>query len=348
MEDGEEDKPQEGKSIIGVNFTDFFGLSKSAAELRKASENVLKSLEKGIGKLSEPVTTILQAKADEKSLVIRGDAEIEIIKKKIDLYSTFVKTIETSGGSRELIELAHRSYSREALEGIERQGVREKVGHYLLEELHNINNEEVIDRAIDSDWLTLFWDTVEKKSSEDIQRIYAKILAGECLRPGSFSSRLLHILSIMTQKDAMAFETICNMSIRDEGGTFLIEPLEEFENFLQNEITSHEELGDYVIEDLESLGLLGRSSMIAFHEEEDGTEKDIGGVRCTIIVTDGELLATNQNYITGIPFTMPAEELRSIISLTQNKPYFYALKSFTAEHLGIELRPNNESKAHNK
>jgi len=256
------------------------------------------------------------------------------------LYSTFIKSIETSGGSIELIELAHRSYSRESLEGIVRQGIREKVGHYLLEELHQINNEEVIDRAIDNDWLTLFWDTVEKKSSEDIQRIYAKILAGECLRPGSFSPRLLHILSIMTQKDAMAFETICNMSIRDEGGTFLIEPLQEFENFLQKEITTHEGLGDYVIEDLESLGLLGRSSMVAFHEEEDGTQKDIGGVTCTVVVTNSELLTKNQHYITGIPFTMPAEELRSIIRLTQNKPYFYALKNFTAEYLGIELKPN--------
>ncbi len=343
MEDSnEEDKSQEGKGLVSINVSDIFGLSKYAAELRKASENVLKSLEKGVGRLSEPVTTILQAKADAKALVIRGDAEVEIIKKKMELYSTVVKTIEASGGSRELIELAHRSFSREALENLERQGVREKVGHYLLEELHHMKNEEVIDSTIDTDWLTLFWDTVEKKSSEDIQRIYAKILAGECLRPGSFSSRLLHILSIMTQKDAIAFETICNMSIRDEGGTFLIEPLEEFENFLQKEIVSHKELGDYVIEDLESLGLLGRSSMVAFHEEEDGTQKDIGGVSCMVAVTDSELLKSNQHYITGIPFTTPAEELRSIINLTQNKPYFYALKEFTAEYLGIELRPNSE------
>jgi hypothetical protein len=225
---------------------------------------------------------------------------------------------------------------------LETQEIREKVGYYLVEELQNLDHKEIWIKEIDSDWLTLFWSTVEKKSSEDIQRIYARILAGECLRPGSHSSRLLHILSIMTQKDAQAFELICNISIQDEGGVFLIEPIEEFDNFLEAEIVSHEELGDFVIEDLESLGLLGRAKMVAFHEDENGTKKNIGGVVCTLNIVDSELLNENMHYITGIPFTKPAEELRSIISLEQNKAYFAALSKFALEHLGLELVETNK------
>jgi hypothetical protein len=305
MQEGEEKKDADSQGLVSVTISDVFGLAKSASELRKAAENVQKSLERG----------------------------------EVELYSDLVKTLERLGSSGELIQLAHRSCNREALESIQAQGIREKVAYYLMEELQNIDRDEVLNADIDNDWLTLFWSTVERKSSEDIQRIYARILAGECLRPGSHSSRLLHILSIMTQRDAKAFELICNMSIQDEGGVFLIEPVEEFDNFLEVEIANQSEFSDFVIADLESLGLLGRASMIAFHEDEDGTQKDIGGVACMLKIVDSKRLADNQQYITGIPFTKPAEELRSIICLAQNKPYFNALRKFSLAHLGVDLIP---------
>lgn len=135
------------------------------------------------------------------------------------------------------------------------------------------------------------------------------------------------------------------MSIHDAGGTYLLEPIEEFDNFLQKTITGMEGMGDYVIEDLESLGLLGRSSMVTFHEEEDGAEKNIGGVACTVHIKDKELLSSNEHYITGIPFTKPAEELRSLLSLQPNQKYFVALCNFVQEYLGVELRIRYEKKA---
>jgi hypothetical protein len=82
--------------------------------------------------------------------------------------------------------------------------------------------------------------------------------------------------------------------------------------------------------------------MVAFHEDENGTKKNIGGVVCTLNIVDSELLNENMHYITGIPFTKPAEELRSIISLEQNKAYFAALSKFALEHLGLELVETNK------
>jgi hypothetical protein len=121
--------------------------------------------------------------------------------------------------------------------------------------------------------------------------------------------------------------------------SFVLEPLEEFDNFVQEAITNMEGMGDSVIEDMESLGLLGRSSMVAFHRNEHGTIKDIGGYRRKVLVIDEALPSSHQTYVTGIPFAKPAEELRSIISLEPNDGYFDALRKFVQEHVGIELQP---------
>ena len=224
----DEEKTEEksdSKALIDIKISDVLGLSKSAIEVRKATENIIKAFEKGIGKISNPIITILQAKADAKALTVRGEAEIQLVEKKLGLFLKSTNLLRDAGISEEFTELSLRYLERQILEGVTKQDVREKVAGLLFEEIPLVPRQKLSPANIDEDWLTLFWTSVENKSTEDIQRIYARILAGECLSPGSFSARLLHILSIMTPKDARAFEMICSMSIQDEGGTYLLEPL---------------------------------------------------------------------------------------------------------------------------
>lgn len=55
---------------------------------------------------------------------------------------------------------------------------------------------------IEDDWLHDFASKASKVSRQDMQTIWAKVLAGEIQRPGTFSLRTLHQLSLMDAGDA--------------------------------------------------------------------------------------------------------------------------------------------------
>ncbi len=91
---------------------------------------------------------------------------------------------------------------------------RQKVMQGAMEELKNYPPEEDADKEIDEDWLEMFSRSTEMKSSEDMQIIFSKILAKEMRRPGIFSLRTLHILSILDSHDAEQLKRFCETNIR--------------------------------------------------------------------------------------------------------------------------------------
>lgn len=62
---------------------------------------------------------------------------------------------------------------------------------------------------VDDEWLEHFQDYAEKVSDENMQVIWGKILSGEMNRPGTYSKRLLGVLSQMSKMEAEAFMTLC-------------------------------------------------------------------------------------------------------------------------------------------
>jgi hypothetical protein len=61
-------------------------------------------------------------------------------------------------------------------------------------------------RVLDDDWLNQFMRFSEDASSERLQLLFGKILAGEVVNPGSFSPSTLRAVSELTQKTATDFE----------------------------------------------------------------------------------------------------------------------------------------------
>ena len=66
---------------------------------------------------------------------------------------------------------------------------------------------------ISKDWLNGFRGVACKKSSEDAQDLFSKVLEGEIRKPGSFSLRALTILSDMDQKVATLFNAFCSLCL---------------------------------------------------------------------------------------------------------------------------------------
>ena len=105
-----------------------------------------------------------------------------------------------------------------------------------------LDGKEVSDHKPDSDWSDRFFDDAQNVSSEDLQTIWARILAGEVESPGRTSLRTLSILKDMTQEEARQFHRLMEFRI----GNYLIVKFAEE--------VSGESLG-YIILSIEEIGL---------------------------------------------------------------------------------------------
>lgn len=65
--------------------------------------------------------------------------------------------------------------------------------------------EEVSSEKVDQDWATRFFNIVEDISDEEMQNLWAKILAGEIKQPKSYSLRTLEVLRNLSKEEAEAF-----------------------------------------------------------------------------------------------------------------------------------------------
>ncbi len=82
-----------------------------------------------------------------------------------------------------------------------------------------LGDKEVDDHDPDPDWTARFFDYVQDVSYEDMQKIWARILAGEIESPGRTSLRTLDTLRDMTKRDAEMFREICDFVI---SGDFIL------------------------------------------------------------------------------------------------------------------------------
>ncbi len=67
--------------------------------------------------------------------------------------------------------------------------------------------------GVNDEWFERFMDAAKFVSSEDMQLIWGKILAGEFEKPGSTPPNMIRILSEITSELAQAFQKICSMKI---------------------------------------------------------------------------------------------------------------------------------------
>ena len=78
-----------------------------------------------------------------------------------------------------------------------------------------LGGKEVPDREPDPDWTARFFDSVKDVSSEDMRKIWTRILAGEIENPGRTALRTLDVLRNMTREEAEIFKLACDFIIDD-------------------------------------------------------------------------------------------------------------------------------------
>ena len=66
--------------------------------------------------------------------------------------------------------------------------------------------------TVPDEFMDAFNSIAENKSTEDVQALFARILAGEIEKPGSFSTRALHVADQLDKSTAKLFQRFCSMA----------------------------------------------------------------------------------------------------------------------------------------
>ncbi len=62
---------------------------------------------------------------------------------------------------------------------------------------------------LDDDWITNFFDKCRIVSDDEMQSLWAKVLAGEANVPGTYSKRTVNFLGSLDKSDAQLFTALC-------------------------------------------------------------------------------------------------------------------------------------------
>ena len=201
----------------------------------------------GIGAVAGPMLAPWKASREGQAKLTsaRYDAEVRQIEDE-SRASSLMMNAEAQAQAREsldrTIELGRgvaEISSDDIMQSFEFQGRKRltNVRSVVEETADDLGDKEVSDH--DPDWVARFFDHVQDVSSEDMQKIWSKILAGEVESPGRTSLRTLDTLRNMTKRDAELFKNVCSFVLH---GDFVfydhsLQPIQglEFDNILHLE-----------------------------------------------------------------------------------------------------------------
>jgi uncharacterized repeat protein (TIGR03899 family) len=213
-------------------------------------------------------------------------------------------------------ELKKRAIGRLSYQEIRKQFNIENVVDMAYDELLTVGTpEDISEQPVDADWMMRFINSIEDVSNEEMQIIWAKILAGEVQKPGSFSVRTLECLRNLSTREARIFQRILpyamikdnTMFIYDgvNNGNFEEYGIELFDLMLLNEcslVWPNVITLNIIIEPYErNVALFSNSSLVCLAENP----------------TDTDIRLSWPNY----PLTSAGKELALALNVAANEEY---------------------------
>jgi len=200
-------------------------------DISKPASALIEKISAAVGGLLAPWQIKRVARAEAAAELIKAEAGIEI-----------------DG-------LRNRAIQRLIVEEASRQENIEQIAAQAIPML----DEKADPTSMDDDWISNFFEKARRVSSDDMQTIWSRILAGEANAPGSFSRRTVNYLDDLDRRDAHLFQALCGFGWHI--GTF--RPLvfdEEAEIYNTRGITFAS------LKHLAGIGLLDFNSISAFSQ----------------------------------------------------------------------------------
>lgn len=295
----------------------------------------------GIGALAGPLiarstarmrakTRRIEAKVEADTLRIKAKAEADSLAIKTEGQMKAIQHIAEAQENARLparteISIGEEIAMRVQFQEQKRQANIRSVVSMTAEEL---GEKEVSDHDVDHDWTARFFSDVQDVTSEQMQRIWARILSGEVETPGRTSLHTLAILKNMSQRDADDFAN---------AGRFVLS------NFILNDRKYTDHLNGFPplhdILKLESYGLyssrFGLNRSIPLENEASYTATFFPHRQ----VAYGILSVTNQEAIRipAIILTVAGEQLYDNIDVDTDDEYLLSFARYLKEKASVRL-----------
>ena len=186
----------------------------------------------GIGGAAGPFLVAWKASKDAEAKRITARAEAETLRILAEGHSDALEIVaKATADTRELLSGPQTEFQTQITLG---EMVVQKI--QFQEEKRLANQLSVVKRSIegdvdrvvtdhepDHDWTARFFNYIQDVSSEEMQILWARVLAGEVQWPGETSLRTLSILRNLDSRTAALFRTLCSacVSPRVEGSGYV-------------------------------------------------------------------------------------------------------------------------------
>ena len=151
-------------------------------QLSQPADTLIKKVSSAVGGIFEPWQIKRVAKAETEASLIKAKAEIEIT------------------------DLHRRAMHRFVEEEANRQENMEAITEKAIPQLEDGSDPS----KMEDDWVTNFFDKSRTVSDNEMQDLWASVLAGEANSPGSYSRRTVNFLGDLDKRDAELFSALCS------------------------------------------------------------------------------------------------------------------------------------------
>ena len=276
-----------------------------------AIEKLLDYTASGVGAVAGPMLAPWRARRDATAKLIEAQAGADSLRLIADAQADARRFLVASGEEgRGTLEIGPKGIEQR----IEFQEKKRQanIASVVRDAAAELSDKEVPDREPDPDWTARFFDCVKDVSSEDIRKIWARILAGAVEIPGRTALRTLDVLRNMTREEAELSKSVCEFAIYD----FIFRP--------ERNWTSHPELQPVIVMRLQDAGLLHAStSLVRSLNFEDYNCHIVHRGFCLRITSNDSKQTIS---IPAIPFTRSGREL---FRVSESKIYMGRLRLFS-------------------
>lgn len=287
---------------------------KDLTGLGKAVEKLIDVVSSGVGKATKSYFIRKEADAEAYRIKRLTDAANYANENSVqfELRGNEITLLPASGTEiqeqKSLLErLNDRKDYKEAIEQIN----TEQVTSYAFEELKQTvtSEDDISNEQVDSDWISRFFDTVEQISTDDMQKLWGKVLAGEIKQPGSFSLRTMDKLKNISRDEAELFINVAQFAIKHNNNSFIMSKT-EFDHITYGQIMKLDEIGlisiqvakfnTSILSEVRTLFIYGNQLVIVEYQNDKSHK---------------------QNSLQVYPLTNAGHELLSLVNITPNEEY---------------------------
>lgn len=157
----------------------------------------------GLEALAKPATVLVERVSDAVGGLFRPWQTLRVAKAEADARKIL------AAADIEVTEMQRRALVRMLTEEERHQENIESITSQALPQLEQSARPELLD----ADWLSHFFDGGRNTSDQEMQSLWAHILAGETNTPGSYSRRTVSALTCLEKAEADAFTTLCGFVV---------------------------------------------------------------------------------------------------------------------------------------